>query len=424
MPHSEGFTRVAANSNNTVLVAGGEDGTISFWAAPDTHIADSFMAPVVRMTDFSADGTTAIGANGFVNLARPDSSEPTGTLPDDWYPLGYLPGTRVAIAVDEATSRTGLWNVADSGHPQLVSTLPGDAIDERIAPSPSGHVVALTDPDQPVVDIWDITNPAIPRKRGSFVGLAPAVFRFVFPLTDTVAIMEEERDGDSLSTTSLWNIAQAPMTRISDLDITPTVGLSQPEARGTLLLGGSNDGTSIIDVADPRHPKLTGIPNQTGVLQAAGFIDDHTIALAFQQNNQIRLWEVGNATGPALLTTLTSQTDIRDFTTDSVHHELAAIGIDGSVRFWSIVDIRNPTILNTVEPPQETDKPTGAVVEFRHATNLAIIGRNYPDGPDSEVVDLDPERVSKDLCARYPQRLTSAQWNQYATGIPIQKACP
>jgi WD40 repeat protein len=200
-----------------------------------------------------------------------------------------------------AETRASLVNTFAAG--PYLSTLSGHTNSvSSMALTPDGHTLATGSADHTVI-LWDLTDPAAPRRLGP-------------PLTDhsmPVSSVAFTPDGRTLATGSddhtviLWDVTDRAQPHRLGLPLTGHTGKVTTMALspdGRTLISGSADRTVIRwDLTDLAHPRQLGQPltGHTGAVNAVALASDgHTLATGSQDGTVI-LWDMTDRTQPRQL---------------------------------------------------------------------------------------------------------------------------
>lgn len=201
--------------------------------------------------------------------------------------------------------------------------------------------------------------------------------------------------------TGRWLSPSGTKLRISSMAISPD---------GKMLAGASLRGVTLIwSIADPSHPRLIAdLPNPTsrtdgsslaGVVFASG---GHLLAETIL-GGATRLWSIADPTRPALMATI--QQGYASIAFDPVSSLLAAVG-DEDAGLWQVADPRHPEQLKIDDPNTGGDM---AAVAFS------------PDGENETLTELDTNDTRGELCTlRIPDELLlggQVPWVCTSTGV-------
>ncbi len=198
------------------------------------------------------------------------------------------------LAIGGGGGQVSLWNVTSPSGPEWLSTLTGPPYPVRmVAFTPDGRTLAAgsTDPADPSVLTWDVTSLQHPRELAGFTDDNSVYSGEFGPDGHTLALAEEGRK------TSLWDLSNpaAPRklaTMLGQASSVYTAGIS-PDGR--LLADGGFAKTVIIwDISDPRLP--AELVELSGFLQPIGTAvfspDGRTLAIS--GGNTPSLWDISD----------------------------------------------------------------------------------------------------------------------------------
>jgi WD40 repeat protein len=272
------------------------------------------------------------------------TSRYAGTLTghtDQVHAVAFSPHGHI-LATGSYDSSVTLWDVTDPAKPRRLSTLTGEA-DEilAVAFSPDGRTLATTDLAGNAY-LWDVTNPTKPHQLSTLTGHTTQVTAVAFsPDGHTLAA------GSGDYTVILWNIADparphqlgAPLaahtSAVSSVAFSPD---------GHTLAAGSSDHSVILwDVTDPATPHQVGTVAGANEIDAVAFSPNgHTLATGGIGDN-VFLWDVSDPAKPLQLSALTGHTDsvtAMAFSPDG--HTLATASWDKTAILWDVSDPTKP----------------------------------------------------------------------------------
>ncbi|MGH3167193.1 MAG: hypothetical protein ACRDN0_15050, partial [Trebonia sp.] len=259
-----------------------------------------------------------------------------------------LSPSRRLLAAAGADGTLRLWDVADPGHPRLVSDVLGVNRNEPLYVtkfSPDGRILAAAGAGQ-LVKLWDISNPARPRPLPSLTGPSTTIYSIAF-----------SRRGDVVAGATdagqvwLWKIANPAHGIAAGKPLTDPPGPVESVAfspDGTVLAAGTADSPAdgagshsvwLWNVADPARPRRFANMPLTGPTQWVSGVafspDGHTLAAASQDKN-VYLWTLGRdiAKPDGTLTGATNWANTVAFSPDG--KSLAAGTSDASVLVWNL----------------------------------------------------------------------------------------
>ncbi len=321
------------------------------------------------------------------------SSRYRGTLTGytDWVDaVAFSPdGRTLATAGDDRA--VVLWDLTDPAQPRRLRQ-PLDHTDEvlSVAFAPDGRTLATASGGRTVI-LWDLTDPTQPRRLGQ-------------PLTghtDSVNKVAFAPDGHTLATASgdqtviLWDLTDPAQPRplgqplrhtgrVSEMAFAPNGHtLATFLSPGLVTSRGDRTGTVILwDLTDPAQPRPLGQPltgHTESVSSVAFSPDGHTLATAASYDRTVILWDLTDPAQPRPLgRPLTGHTDsVSSVAFAAYGHTLATASSDRTVILWDL-------------------------------TPLEELRRN----------------AVREACTRAGGSLDKATWIFYAPGVSYQDTCP
>jgi WD40 repeat protein len=434
-PVPAGVSSLLSGNAAPVLASGGSDGTIRLWVNPTTSISAQFyedepaFSPDGRMMAFPA-------ANGKICLLDVTDANPTEAT--------FLPGlSNVSIFFVGRTLVTAgssgivrLWDAPDARRTRLRTVLPRNIRLEkppgtlnlgRAIPSPDGHTIALLDPHDDAVHLWDLTDPGHPRESPT-------------ALPETTGISFSPDGHLIIGTTThnriqLWDVTNPrhplPRSFLPGAEKLPDdYYFEGPAADNRTLITQEGNRIHLWDVTDPSHPKIgatLSLPATSSVQSGARSADGRIFAFSDMTGHTIRVWDVSNPYQPASLSTINNATISN--TVERLHfyqddHLLIAeesipeisTTFEKNERAWDLFNPRNPTeragfragmagLLTFVVP-----NPQGSVAAVSKYNRLYVL-------------DLDTRRLDHHLCSMAGNSITREQWTLYSPDLSFQAPC-
>jgi WD40 repeat protein/energy-coupling factor transporter ATP-binding protein EcfA2 len=214
-----------------------------------------------------------------------------------------------------------------------------------VAFAPDGRTLATASVDHTAL-LWDVTDPARPRRLGGpLTGHTDAVWSVAFAADGhTLATASDDR------TVLLWDVTDPTRTRRVGDPLTGHTDVVRGVAfapDGHTLATASADRTVLLwDVTDPGRPRRVGDPltGHTDAVRLVAFAPDgHTLATA-STDRTVLLWDVTDPTRPRRVgDPLTGHTDaVRGVAFAPGGHTLATASDDRTVLLWDVTDPTRP----------------------------------------------------------------------------------
>jgi WD40 repeat protein/transcriptional regulator with XRE-family HTH domain len=321
------------------LITGAADGSVRVWALPPAVLAADGLVNGVAFNPAHPDElAVASGDLQLWSATRHQALGPAVTVPSTSPGGAAFSPSGAVLATGWLDGNLRMYRVTTSG--RLVSEGKAQQASatgyvENVAYSPNGRLVA-TAGDDGTVGLWDVTDPAQPRKLATLRGFTSYVFSVAFNRAGT---MVAAASGDK--TVRLWNITDpARPTELGGALTGPAntaYSVAFDPARPVLAVGSADRTVRLWNIADPAHPKQLGRPltGPASYVYSIAFNPAGTMLAAGSTDDSVWLWNVTNPDQPSPLATLTGPTDhVYTVAFSPGGSVLAAGSADGSVHLW------------------------------------------------------------------------------------------
>lgn len=424
-PTGFGTYTMAYTAGGAVLT-GGADGNVRLWRQPLPQ-ADGMSIGSRFTFGISPDGrliaaplssadpvfpSSSIGIwenSGHSGLAR----EATITLAAGTQVIQFIrPTGLLTVAADGSVQ---LWNLSEVRHPDKAASLGKVAFagsstvitSTGVSADAAGNLIGVQGHGR--LNLWRVTDSLTARPAGSL----PIRHGFADVLDDHTAL-DITRTG-----ITWWDITnpstprRGTVSKLPGADMGTLIGSADIAAATTSITEtGSNLTVFAVDHGHVRNS--APLPGAAG--SNLGLSDDNRlVAVGGPGANTVRLWNISNPAQPvdkAVIGTLQNTSGITFGPAD----RLMADWSDNQVQLWDLRDPSNPVQIDSIAPPAQDGFVESAAFTPTGGT-LAIADE------DSVILyDTDPAHLASELCT-YTGGITTAQWTQYAPGIPYQNPC-
>jgi energy-coupling factor transporter ATP-binding protein EcfA2 len=309
--------------------------------------------------------------------------------------------------------------------------------------SPDSRTVATFDQNA-VVRLWDITDPANPRRAAA--------------LPEKAKDRQFSPDGSLLVTTDITNAQPDPngppfgwtngrasrLWDVSDLDQPQQLAILPNASAELFAFGDHGDVLATIDMGEnktskqtllwdisaPETPRLAARVNvrERAESAAAVFVDNDRTLITGNLAGNFSLWDVNALNSPRPVAEIQSSEGASNVVAASPdRRRLATSNGEDEVILW---DISAPTAPEKVMELQRVESTlTDLIFNPHHATLQAIaIKAGDADSPSPWAINLttwhlNPEDSAAAVCAHVSPRLTESDWRKHFIDVPYQPPC-
>ncbi|MEV4352069.1 WD40 repeat domain-containing protein [Actinoplanes sp. NPDC049596] len=278
-------------------------------------------APIGRDGEVVAIGSRDIGSAELWDLTQPSAPRMVARLPDGNVGITELataPDRHIALVSGPAG--TTVWNVADPARPRRLSSLAVgfDGVG-RLGLDRSAHIavvpaLATRGDDNHLsgrATVWDVSRPQEPRRMSELPVPGAVVVGAAVSPDGRLAATEIYHNEDDPPTVALWDLADpARPRRVADA----LRGASSPvafNATGRMLVSGSATSSAylwdVTDVGDVR--RLSTVPGLYGAIETASFGTAGETLLLGGEDQTVTVWDVHYPEIPKRLAALTGHTN-------------------------------------------------------------------------------------------------------------------
>ncbi|MFD2688728.1 AAA family ATPase [Streptomyces phyllanthi] len=441
LPTGEPTQSVAYGPDGRYLASGDFGGEVWLWPerawAPTVEGSPSGIHEA-GTSPFSSDGTLVITQQGNADytsttrvwdingLRKPRIRY---TLPKGWEANYFLTSHKKPVILahywTEGLKHTfQLWEFGPAGGPKKSAGITLTADSPHAVVSSDGGLLAVGSREETGIALWDIRDPLHPVRRGTVPARA---------------------SGDFLSTGSLWFAGAHSVATIED-----------------------GQHIRFWDVSDPDRPRKGGlIKDAASFLQRAMYDDSSRLLITEDVGDNIRLWDFSKPARPVEGDRIPAGSGSYLTTRDG---ELATALNDGTVEFWDVTDpdrarkkpggLRLDREVETFDMTADgryavTTEPyriwsvgkngrwrTPALLTLENAEAVRVPPSDSPDGgrwlavtvkdensvytgtrEQTHLLDLDADRLYKNLCASYPLSIPEDQWDRLFPHLDHRRSC-
>ena len=379
------LTTGVAFASDRGLATAGEDGGVRLWPLPGPVMTTALST--IFQTPYDAAGDTLLAGVGATDsharlwdLTNPTAPVERAALAA---PTGERTSGAVAIERDGSMAAVGLrsgkvalWNTVSSPTP-IGEPFPAVAtLVAAMAFDPTGHLLAVISQDDPVVALWDVSDPDSPKRVGT-------------------------------------------------VDVSPTLPTQVAfDRRGSLLGVSAGNLIRLWDVSDPTAtrplPSLTGFGND---VDSFAFSPVSDLVVGGSRDHSAHLFDISHlfdAADPGravALSTLDGPADsIITVNFSPRGDRVVGGGSNASVWVWDITNRRNP-----VRYAELTAYP-GRVNDTAYGLRGAILTGAGPDR-SIRIWQTDPDGVAAALCRSGSSPLSAEEWQRYLPGVAARPLC-
>jgi WD40 repeat protein len=412
---------------NGALLTGGADGNVRLWRQPlpqgsGMSIGSSFswgISPDGRLiaaplgsadTDFPSSSIGIWENSGTSGLVR----EATITLTAGTQVIQFIRSTGLLTVAADGTVE--LWNLSDVRHPDKAASLGKVAFagsstviaSAGVSADAAGDLIGVQGDDR--LNLWRVSGSVTARSAGSLPIRSPG---FADVLDDHTALVIT-RTG-----VTWWNISnpsrprQGTVSNLPGADMGTLIG-SAGIAAATTSITETGSNLTVFTVDDGLVHNSVSLPGAAG--SNLGLSDDpRLLAVGGPGANTVRLWDISNPAQPVDKAAIGTLQNINGITFGPADR-LMADWNDDQIQLWDLRDPSNPVQVGSITPPSQDGfvesaafTPTGGTLAIADEDSLILY-------------DTDPADLASELCT-YTGGITTAQWTQYAPGIPYQNPC-
>jgi WD40 repeat protein len=296
-----------------------------------------------------------------------------------------------------------LWDVANPARPRKLATIPTISLDSTF--SPDGELLVTTDvsprPPDPAVNlpagwsvdatsrIWDISDTGRPRQ----LALLPDSFVAVTAFADARR---------TIATVSMGNL--------------PAATLGSPSLQATLMLW---------DITTPARPRLASRVAMASGVQPLGatFTRDDRILYMSDSAGELTVWNVDDIASPRKLSAIAESHDLLTGVVSSPDDSMLVAGdTGGKLTVW---DISNSPYPKQFIRTESAGLSFGQVIFAADNNAFRTLAYHAEPGKASLLQwQLDARRSADTLCGDARSHISKSDWNKYLVDTPYRQVCP
>lgn len=413
-PTTQPVYAVACGPDGSTFASGGEKGSLGVWssaspvlhgslAADGTNVPGSGFSDDGRLLALSADSEQREPARVW-DVTDPHHPTIAYTFPRQWDKVDFIGDGRRVIT--QSPTRIALWDMRNPRHPRHLSDLTATGM---ATVSNDGRTLAVSAARQRTASVFDISDPARPRPVGKVPVHSKGPYSEVFShlLNDTTLLVWDNFGA------GLWQVGGgAEPKRLYRFDQPHYIaGLAHNNATHLLVMWDFEGPLTMWNLKDPRHIRRIGAGRIAAKVQSAGFIDEHTLAVATQNDSRITLWDIGETgTNPERVGVVTNADgEMAGFSLSPDRHTLADQTLfGGQEHLWDVKDPTHPSDQGTLPDPYAH---AGEFSPDGHT--LAMTQDPMPGGgPGVKLTEYNAKDAYGYLCSLSPQPLSRTRWQQ------------
>ncbi|MEU2030733.1 nSTAND1 domain-containing NTPase [Nocardia amamiensis] len=403
---------VAFTPDNTTLIAGSSDNTVRLFdlnAAADAPARQTLPGPAI-ITSIVATQNRLITASidGVVRewpIPGPVSADLGGTI----YQLATDKANRVAVA-GQTNRSTGpdVVHQFDISNPAAIHergpalTLdPGDRTSGAAAISDDGRTIAAGTRTGALY-IWDITDPATPRRLTPPVPATQGIVGTAVFTPDARYLLAASLDDPRIVVIDRTDPTRPIVAGV--IDTGDLVHLLSVSADGRYLVAGTSSGARLWDIsADPAHARnIAGFGE--GTTPVVRFGNDHLLAVGDTTTIKLVTVTDTHVTERAVVDNPGGQ--IQSLTFDPTSTRLAAGTADGEIRVWNVDSPQEPSLTAVLTAYQ------GRVNDVLFSPDKNAITAAGASGT-LRTWQLDPDNLARTICTHPESGLTKEERRRY-----------
>jgi WD40 repeat protein len=426
-----GVESASFSPDGSLLAIADHDGTIQLYNAAvpaDTDPASQPMragASPAFAVAFSPDGRTI--ASGYLNGSMLLWSVPH-LVAASYYNSGYTDGLAfnsngTLLATTNSQSRVlDLFEITDGSLIRRVGSYtvcPGDSQFDAFAPQ--GPVLAIGCGDG-YFRLWDTADPFhVTALSPPLIAGSPSIYVNTVTFDQGGKILTASDNGK----VTLWNAADpAHPTQIGSFSTDDhqkvwTSAAISPDGRTVAVGVGAT--ARLWNVANPASPRTIGAPLpglSSQFVNDLTFSPDGDLVAAAGDDNNIYLWHASGPHRGTLAATLAGHTDVVNGVAFNPDGDiLASVSYDNTVRLWSIAQsgkagpLGEPLIAHTDYALSVAFSPIGSIMASIGLDDMVYLW------------DLNVNDAISRICAATSGVLTPAQWRIDVPGVPYNPPC-
>lgn len=344
--HGGGVPALTVTPTGDTIITGGQDANLRIWTMPHRRVFVSPAALTLPVTDRTGD-IVATGSydsvvrlwhvddGGWSRVGQVELTRPLG----GGYVSALSPSGDILAAAATSGGSVELWNVAEPAAPRRLAAplVLATRFTSALAFGPEGTTL-VTGNDDHSVQLWDLSDPAAPEPWGEPLGGPTNLVRHVAISPDGRSLVATSADGRIYA----WDITDRTAPRsvaVTEGHSAGVNGLAFTPDSSVLVTGGDDHQVVVWDRDDAGGftARATPLRGHTGTVYSVSVSPDGERVVSGSDDGTVRLWDVSDPDGMRAVGGPITDTGVGRW--QVMFHPngtVVAAGGDGVLRTWSL----------------------------------------------------------------------------------------